>query len=171
MWVLMYAAPVVPVWAHRCSFLRSAMLVGTGLRPLRTITPWLALKYGVEKSTFFARADVMVTSANVKSHFFGPGAYTVEKFELLYQWMFEAENPSFLAMTTARSISKPFGLLTLVPRTEPLWKPTAGRLSPTVSTPGVLVGGAAAPPALTATTANAATPAAMTGRRFTWETS
>src|SRR5689334_4881947 len=95
-----------------------------------------------------------------------------EKFELLYQAIFDALKPSFAAIALTMSISKPFGFETFVPRTDPTWKPTAGRLRPTVSTPGFLVGGGAAfleiaAPAVPAASTTAATAPAATVSRFT----
>lgn len=48
--------------------------------------------------------------------------------------------PSLAAIAFARSISKPLGLMTLLPRSVPTWKPTAGGLRPTTSLPGCRVG-------------------------------
>src|SRR5215471_13083904 len=95
-----------------------------------------------------------------------------EKFELLYQAIWDGLNPSFAAIAVTMSISKPFGFVTVVPRTVPTWKPTAGRLRPTVRTPDFLVGGGAADawiaaPAVPAASATAATAPTATVSRFT----
>src|SRR2546421_615702 len=70
-------------------------------------------------------------------------------------------------MSFARSISKPCGLMTFWPRSVPTWKPTAGGSRPTVRTPGLSVGGAAAGPAAATVAVARATAGAAISRTFT----
>ena len=74
--------------------------------------------------------------------------------------------PSFAAMSLARSTSNPRGLTTVLPRSVPTWKPTAGGLRPTVSSPGLSVG-AAVRRAVAAGIAMSAAIASSGRKRFT----
>ena len=106
------------------------------MRPLRIITPWLALMYGTEKSMFFLRSAVIVISARPKSHCLGPGRYMFWKLFWTYTIFF---SPSALAIALAMSISMPFGTedagRTLLPDGSGVtfWNPGDGMLRPTVS--------------------------------------
>ncbi len=51
----------MPEAAQSLRSLRSAIDFGSGLRPLRTMTPWSASMYGLEKSTFLERSGVIVS--------------------------------------------------------------------------------------------------------------
>src|SRR5205823_13031839 len=71
--VFSQSRPVVFVWAQVCICFRSARLVGA-VACFEIRTPWLALKYGVEKSTVRLRWAVIVASWKEMSNFFVPGA-------------------------------------------------------------------------------------------------
>src|SRR3954447_1496576 len=70
---LIQSRPVVSVCAHVWSLPRSARLLGA-VALVDTSTPWLALKYGVVKSTVRLRWVVIVASWKERSKSFVPGA-------------------------------------------------------------------------------------------------
>src|SRR5436305_5132852 len=92
-------------------------------RPLRMRTPWLALKYGAENPTTFARSVVIVISSSAKSYFFGAGEKSPLKGERRY-WTLLI--PSFFAIACDSAHSNPDGCAIVVPVGRPFQNAGAG---------------------------------------------
>ena len=86
------------------------MLFGGGLRPLRSSTPWLALKYGDREGrrSWRGRRDRHLGEGEVVRLRSRPSRSCREVRDVVpFDGL--AEYPSFVAMSLARSISMPFG--------------------------------------------------------------
>ena len=100
--------------------------------------------YGFENVLARRRSGVIVISAIARSH----GLRPAEKRRSNALWTNVVRcSPSRAASARARSISRPCAYSTSEPLTTPTWNPSLGRSTPTVSWPGVSVGGATAAPA------------------------
>ena len=91
------------------------------------------------KLTADCRPAVIDTWANATSNGLGPAATMSENTGTFTN---VDRRPQRRPTACASPTSRPRAKVTVVPLTAPTWKPSLGRLSPTVRTPGVIMKGA-----------------------------
>ena len=103
-------SPVVPDWTATCLSLESSASSLTLPSALRLTRPWLELRYGLVKSISFLRSSVMV-KAETPTSALPPCLTRGMMVSNLVAGSHSMVRPSFLAMASIMSISKPSGLV------------------------------------------------------------